>query len=93
MSSSLLWRTQVAVLPADRNGLNRVGVYLRLMDKAAFDASQLSRTNAAWIAMLSFFVTGNASAQDAKLALALNNVQSEMSDCLAYYANIKACVS
>jgi hypothetical protein len=40
MSSSLLWRTQVAVLPAVRNGLHRVGAYLRLMDKAAFDASQ-----------------------------------------------------
>jgi hypothetical protein len=53
----------------------------------------LSRTNVAWIAvLLPFFVTGNASAQDAKLALALNNVQSEMFDCLAYYANIKACV-
>ena len=53
----------------------------------------MSRTIGAWIAiLLPFFVTGNASAQDAKLALALNNVQSEMSDCLAYYANIKACV-
>ena len=40
MSSSFLWRRQVAVLPADRVGLHRVGVYLRLMDKAAFNASQ-----------------------------------------------------
>jgi hypothetical protein len=30
----------VAVLPADSIGLHRVGVYLRLVDKAAFDASQ-----------------------------------------------------
>ncbi len=53
----------------------------------------MSRTNGAWIAiLLPFFVTGNASAPDAKLALALTNVQSEMSDCLAYLANIRACV-
>jgi molybdopterin converting factor small subunit len=52
----------------------------------------LSKIYVACVAVLLFFVTENASAQDAKLALALNNVQSEMSDCLAYYANIKACV-
>jgi hypothetical protein len=40
ISSSLLWRCPVAVLPADRIGLHRVGAYLRLMDKTAFDASQ-----------------------------------------------------
>jgi hypothetical protein len=48
--------------------------------------------NVAWIAILAFFIAGMASAQDAKPALALNSVQAEMSDCLAYYANIKACV-
>jgi hypothetical protein len=39
MSSSLLWRSQVAVLPTNRIRLHRIGVYLRLMDKTAFDAS------------------------------------------------------
>lgn len=53
---------------------------------------ELPKTNFALATIVLFFVTGNASAQDAKLLSALNNVQSEMSDCVAYYANIKTCV-
>ena len=40
MSSSLLWRSQVAVHPAVSIGLHRVGADLSLVDEAAFDASQ-----------------------------------------------------
>src|ERR1700694_44656 len=40
MSSSLLRRSQVAVLPAGSIGLQRVGVYLRLVDKPALSAPQ-----------------------------------------------------
>src|SRR5258705_4568320 len=40
MSSSLLWRPQVAVLQADGIGLHRVGVYLSLVDKPALGAPQ-----------------------------------------------------
>ena len=40
MSSSLLWRSQVAVHPAVSIGLHRVGADLSLVDEATFDASQ-----------------------------------------------------
>jgi hypothetical protein len=40
MSSFLLLRSHVAVLPADSIGPHRVGVYLRLMNKAAVNAPQ-----------------------------------------------------
>ena len=40
MSSSLLRRSQVAVLPADSIGLHRIGGYLRLVVKAAPSAPQ-----------------------------------------------------
>jgi hypothetical protein len=44
------------------------------------------------LATLPLLIPGGSRAQDAKLLSALNNVQSEMSDCLAYYSNIKGCV-
>jgi len=40
MSSSLLWRSQIAVLPAGSIGLHRVGAYLRFMNKAAIGTPQ-----------------------------------------------------
>jgi hypothetical protein len=40
MSSCLLWRSQIALLPTDSIGLHRVGAYLRLMNKAAPGAPQ-----------------------------------------------------
>jgi hypothetical protein len=40
MSSSLQWRSQVAVLLADSIGFRLVGAYLRLVDKAALGAAQ-----------------------------------------------------
>jgi hypothetical protein len=64
------------------------------LDRATKPRSEkgMSKTNSAWVAITLFFVMGIASAQDATLTRALNNVQSEMSECLSYYANIKACV-
>ena len=41
MSSALMWRSQLAVVPADGIiGLHRVGVYLRLLNKATPSAPQ-----------------------------------------------------
>lgn len=39
-----------------------------------------------------FLLIGDASAQNEKLANALNNVQSEMSECIAYYTNVAVCI-
>jgi hypothetical protein len=59
MSSSLLWHSQVAVLPADRIGLHRVGVYLHRTNNrtadltselAASDSQMYSGLQLDWIA-------------------------------------------
>lgn len=44
------------------------------------------------VALPMFLLIGDASAQDEKLTNALNNVQSEMSECIAYYTNVAACI-
>lgn len=38
------------------------------------------------------FVSSGAFAQDEKMQAALNNVQSEMSECMSYYSLVKECV-
>jgi hypothetical protein len=45
------------------------------------------------VAIAMIFITGPALALDDKQVLtALNNVQSEMTECVTYYASVKACI-